>query len=196
MQSFCNLKKIAMPTNLNALIRYKQIDKELRNPYLKSTIKTLQEACSNQLAEHRGIYKLVAERTIRDDIRVMRSNALGFNARIVVENSYYSYIDSSYSIFNSKMEDMDIMKEVLYLLIEEKDKIKNAKLTKVMKALSLLTGIDLMEEKEEEIIPLKSSRSINQKLISESKFKENICYSIISDYEQPKYGWKSIFELI
>jgi len=196
MQSFCNLKKIAMPTNLNALIRYKQIDKELRNPYLKSTIKSLQEACSNQLAEHRGIYKLVSERTIRDDIRVLRSNALGFNAPIMVENSYYSYIDPSFSIFNSNIEDMDIMKEVLYLLIEEKDKIKNAKLTKVMKALSLLTGIDLMEEKEEEIIPLKSSRSINQKLISESKFKENICYSIISDYEQPKYGWKSIFELI
>jgi len=189
-----------MPTNLNALIRYKQIDKELRNPYLKSTIKTLQEACSNQLAEHRGIYKLVAERTIRDDIRVMRSNALGFNAPIVVENSYYSYIDPSFSIFNSNIEDMDMMKEVLYLLIEEKDKIKNAKLTRVMEALSLLTGIELIEEeeeeKEEEIIPLKSSRSINQKLISESKFKENICYSIISDYEQPKYGWKSIFELI
>jgi len=50
-----------MPTNLNALIRYKQIDKELRNPYLKSTIKSLQEACSKQLEEHRGIYKLIAD---------------------------------------------------------------------------------------------------------------------------------------
>ena len=189
-----------MPTNLNALIRYKQIDKELRNPYLKSTIKSLQEACSKQLAEQRGIYKLVAERTIRDDIRIMRSDALGFNAPIVVANGYYSYAEPSYAIFNTKMEELDIIKEVFYLLIEEKDTIKNPKLTKVMEALSLLTGIELIEEeeeeKEEEIIPLKSSRSINQKLISESKFKENICYSIISDYEQPKYGWKSIFELI
>lgn len=73
-----------MPTNLNALIRYKQIDKELSNPYLKTTIHSLQIACSNQLAEHRGVYKLVAERTIRDDIRVMRSSALGFNAQKMV----------------------------------------------------------------------------------------------------------------
>ena len=58
----------------------------------------------------------------------------------------------SYSIFNSKLEELDILKEVLYLLIEEKDKIHNVKLTKVMEALSLLTGIDL-EEKE---IQLKS----------------------------------------
>ena len=185
-----------MPTNLNALIRYKQIDKELRNPYLKSTIKSLQEACSKQLAEQRGIYKLVAERTIRDDIRIMRSDALGFNAPIVVANGYYSYAEPSYAIFNTKMEELDIIKEVFYLLIEEKDKIKNPKLTKVMEALSILTGIDLIEEEEEEIIPLKSSRSINQKLISEADLEKIMHFSLESDSEKPKYAWKSIFQLI
>ena len=112
-----------MPTNLNALIRYKQIDRELRNPYLKTTIKSLQESCSKQLAEHRGVYKLISERTIRDDIRVMRSSALGFNAPIIVEGGIYSYNDSEYSVFKSKIERIDILKDVLNLLIEEKDQI-------------------------------------------------------------------------
>lgn len=79
-----------MPTNLNALIRYKQIDKCLHNRYVPCTIARLQEACSEALGEHRGIYRQISERTIRDDLRVMKSDMLGFNAPIVFKGGYYS----------------------------------------------------------------------------------------------------------
>ena len=62
-----------MPTNLNALIRYKTIDRCLQNKQRNHDIKMLIEACSKALAEFRGIYKSIGERTIRDDIRIMRS---------------------------------------------------------------------------------------------------------------------------
>ena len=131
-----------MPTNLNALIRYKQIDRELRSPLLKTTIKSLQESCSNQLAEHRGVYKLISERTIRDDIRVMRSSALGFNAPIVVKDSFYSYKDPSFSIFDSKIEHMELLQSVAMLLILERDNIKHPELDGIIEALSKVIDLD------------------------------------------------------
>lgn len=198
-----------MPTNLNALIRYKQIDKELSNPYLKSTILSLQEACSKQLAEHRGIYKLVSERTIRDDIRVMRSNALGFNAPIVVKDGYYSYDDVNYSIFNAKMNQMELLKQVLNLLIEEKENIKNSKLEAVMKALYDLTGIPL---KEEETQMNKISRTEESMLVVDNSIKRNIdeqedvnmslkrnedkAYFSFDIPNKTEFSWKQIFDLI
>ena len=132
-----------MPTNLNALIRYKRIDRELRNNYVKTTIESLQQACSDQLAEHRGIYKLVSERTIRDDIRIMRSDALGFNAPIVVEDGVYSYSIPDFSIFKTSIDNMDLLKDIFQLLLTEKDNITNPQLAKVLKSLSKITGMSI-----------------------------------------------------
>jgi len=139
-----------MPANLNALIRYKQIDLCLKNPYLKATIEVMQEKCSDQLAEHRGIYKQISERTIRDDIRVMRSDAMGFNAPIVVHHGVYSYEDKDYSIFSTSISEMDLLKEVVNLLIQERVNIKSAKLNVLLKELSGITGIRIYEEKKED----------------------------------------------
>jgi len=133
----------------------------------------------------------------------MRSEALGFNAPIVVEGGVYSYSDSNYAIFNSKMEELEIMKEVLYLLIEEKDKIHNVKLKKVMVALSQLTGIEL-EEEEPISMNIKFSNNLeiskrnisNNKITLDSSFEEDVYSNLMPDLEQPKYNWKSIFELI
>ncbi len=132
-----------MPANLNALIRYKQIDLCLRNPYLKATIAIMQEKCSDQLAEHRGIYKLVSERTIRDDIKTMRSDALNFNAPIVVKDGVYRYSDDQYSIFNTSISEMALLKEIIKLLIEEKDHIKSTELDGILTELSVITGIKI-----------------------------------------------------
>jgi len=130
-----------MPANLNALIRYKQIDKCLNNPYLKASISVLQEKCSEQLGEHRGIYKLVSERTIREDIRVMRSDALEFNAPIVVNKGIYSYSESNYSLFNNPINDVLLLKEIYQLLLNEKDTIKSSKLNEVLKQLKKIKGV-------------------------------------------------------
>ena len=46
-----------MPANKNALIRYKTIDKGLRNPYRRWTLEDLVDACSDALYEMEGIDK-------------------------------------------------------------------------------------------------------------------------------------------
>jgi hypothetical protein len=46
-------------------------------------INELINACSNALDETRGRGIRISERTVRDDLRVMRSDILGFNAPIV-----------------------------------------------------------------------------------------------------------------
>ena len=94
-----------MPSNLNALVRYKQIDKCLRNKFVNCTIERMQKMCSEQLGEYRGVYKLVSERTISDDIKTMSGDSLGFNAPIVMKDGVYNYNHDSFSIFNSSIND-------------------------------------------------------------------------------------------
>ena len=88
-----------MPVNKNALIRYKTIDKCLRNRYRRWTIEDLVDACSDALYEMEGIDKGVSMRTVQGDIQIMRSDKLGYNAPIeVYENKFYRYADPEYSI--------------------------------------------------------------------------------------------------
>lgn len=100
-----------MPVNRNALIRYKTIDNCLRNKYRQWTLEDLIEACSEALYEYEGIDKGVSRRTVQMDIQMMRSERLGYNAPIIVEDKkYYAYEDSDYSITNIPLTDQDLGK--------------------------------------------------------------------------------------
>ena len=156
-----------MPANLNALIRYKQIDLCLRNKFVNCTIERMQEKCSEQLAEHRGIYKLVSERTIREDLKTMRGSALGFNAPIVVKEGVYSYNDDSYSIFKTSIEDSSLLKMILELLLQEQDKIKNPNLNTVLKQLKNRLDIDLTTPNKAMMSMEESDFSLDMSIISE-----------------------------
>ena len=93
-----------MPVNKNALIRYKTIDRCLRNRYRRWTLYDLVEACSDVLYEMEGIDSGVSVRTIQADIQLMRSDKLGYEAPIeVYDNKYYRYSDEDYSISNSAL---------------------------------------------------------------------------------------------
>lgn len=106
-----------MPVNRNALVRYKTIDNCLQNHYRLWTLDDLIKACSNALYEFEGILKGVSKRTIQADIQVMRSNKLGYNAPIIVqEKKYYSYEDPDYSITNIPISDQDL--DNLYASVE------------------------------------------------------------------------------
>ena len=107
-----------MPANLSALIRYKTIDLCLSNRNRQWTIKDLMAECSDALREHRGIRSGVSERTLRDDIRVMRSNILGFNAPIKQRNGVYYYSDPSYSIFQVSAVKTKLLKRILTFMLE------------------------------------------------------------------------------
>lgn len=88
-----------MPTNRNALIRYKTIDQCLRNRLRRWTLDDLIDACSDALYEYEGKDEGVSKRTVQGDIQMMRSDKLGFNAPIIVmDRKYYTYEDNEYSI--------------------------------------------------------------------------------------------------
>jgi hypothetical protein len=108
-----------MPANLNALIRYKTIDECLQNTSREWTIADLVDACNEALRESRGDAVSVSERTIRDDIRVMRSDILGFNAPISVRNGCYFY-EEPYTLFSVHVdpEQTDLLARIHSFLVE------------------------------------------------------------------------------
>lgn len=116
-----NLPKLLlnMPANKNALLRYKTIDKCLRNRARRWTLENLVEACSDALYEYSGKDEYLSVRTIQLDIQRMRSDELGYNAPIVVrDRKYYTYEDPEYSISNVPLTDSDLgqMREAVAVL--------------------------------------------------------------------------------
>lgn len=100
-----------MPASKNALIRYKTIDKCLRNHYRRWTLDDLIDACSDALYEYEGRDEGVSRRTVQLDIQMMRSEKLGYNAPIkVYDNKYYAYEDPEYSITESPLSRQDVGK--------------------------------------------------------------------------------------
>ncbi len=98
-----------MPTNRNALIRYKTIDRCLQNRFRKWTLDDLIDTVSDALYEYEGIDKGISKRTIQTDIQIMRSDKLGYNAPIIVKDRrYYIYKDSKYSITNIPLTNQDL----------------------------------------------------------------------------------------
>ena len=109
----------AMPANKNALIRYKTIDKCLRNRYRRWTIDDLVEACSDALYDMEGIGKGVSMRTAQGDIQIMRSDKLGYNAPIeVYDNKFYRYADPDYSINSNPLDgdDFELVEKAVSLI--------------------------------------------------------------------------------
>lgn len=136
-----------MPANLNALIRYKTIDSCLSNPYRKWTIVDLRDACSNALKEHRGIYSGISERSIREDIRVMRSDILGFNAPIVQSDGNYYYEDRDYSIFKVTIKDSGLLSRVLDFILEIQSEINHPEMEKIIESITeAISGNQHIEE--------------------------------------------------
>ena len=125
-----------MPANLNALIRYKTIDQCLSNPYRKWTIGDLAEKCASALKENRGIYSGISERTTREDIRIMRSDILGFNAPIVQSGGHYSYEDRDYSIFNVSIKDSGLLSRVLEFILEIRTEINHSEMEQIIESIT------------------------------------------------------------
>ena len=129
---------MTMPTNKNALIRYKTIDQCLRNRYRRWTLDDLVEACSDALYDMEGITKGVCARTVQKDLQTMRSDKLGYNAPIeVYDKVYYRYADEDYSITDMPLtaDDCRLLKRAIAMLSDEavRDPQKTAKVLKMVK---------------------------------------------------------------
>lgn len=95
-----------MPLNRATLIRISTIDRCLQNRYRRWTIDALIDACTDALAEFEGRCKRVSRRTFQNDLALMRSDRLGYNAPIVVrDNKYYEYEDPDFSITHLPLND-------------------------------------------------------------------------------------------
>ena len=108
-----------MPINRATLIRISTIDKCLQNHYRRWTINDLINACTDALAEFEGRSNPVSRRTFQNDLALMRSDRLGYNAPIVVrENKYYEYEDPDYSITHLPLNDegLDALNSALDIL--------------------------------------------------------------------------------
>ena len=134
-----------MPANKNALIRYKTIDRCLRNRYRRWTIEDLVDACSDALYDMEGIRKGVSLSTVQGDIQVMRSDKLGYNAPIeVYDQRYYRYADPQYSITDMPLceDDFLLIKKAVELLGKNENLLQNVEICNVLvKVKNRLTAI-------------------------------------------------------
>ena len=108
-----------MPLNRSTLIRISTIDRCLQNRYRRWTINDLIDACTDALAEYEGRSNPVSRRTFQNDLALMRSDRLGYNAPIVVrDNKYYEYDDPDYSITHLPLNDegLDALNSALDIL--------------------------------------------------------------------------------
>lgn len=129
-----------MPANLNALIRYKTINSCLFGGRRRWSIRELIDECSEALGDARGRYEAVSERTIREDIHIMRSDILGFNAPIEQKNGLYYYSDSGYSIVTLRITDSGLADRIYSFLISLRAEIKHPELEAILKQLCVLTN--------------------------------------------------------
>lgn len=110
-----------MPTNKHALIRYRVIDRSLRNIDRQWNWSTLAAACALEIQKTTNEKLTLSERTIKGDISSMRTDeALGYYAPIEYdrkEKSYY-YSDRNYSITEAPLNksDSNELKSVLSML--------------------------------------------------------------------------------
>ncbi|SDG43466.1 helix-turn-helix transcriptional regulator [Epilithonimonas hungarica] len=113
-----------MSSNKNALIRYKTLDKCLKNKYKKYTLEDLIDECSEALFEFEGKESFVSKRTIQLDLQNMRSEKFGYEAPIeVYERRFYRYSDPDYSIHNISVNENDLkaMNNAVQILKQFKD---------------------------------------------------------------------------
>jgi hypothetical protein len=137
-----------MPANLNALIRYKTINSCLYGGKRKYDIHELIDACSDALNEARGRGGRISERTVRDDLRVMKSEILGFNAPIMQKGGLYYYSDPKYTILSVGITDPGILDTVIKSLIKIRKEVKHPELEIVLKRLKTLSPESFKSETE------------------------------------------------
>ncbi|MBV8325585.1 WYL domain-containing protein [Chryseobacterium sp.] len=113
-----------MSSNKNALIRYKTLDRCLKNKYRRFTLEDLIDECSEALFEFEGKESYVSKRTVQLDLQNMRSEKFGYEAPIeVYERKYYRYSDPDYSIHNISVNESDLkaMNNAVQILKQFKD---------------------------------------------------------------------------
>jgi predicted DNA-binding transcriptional regulator YafY len=176
-----------MPTNLNALIRYKTINNCLSTGR-KYDIDELIDACSDALTEYCGRKTGVSERTIREDLRVMRSEILGFNAPIEQKDGLYYYSDMSYSLVNIMMADEDLLRKVYNLLKEVSKKVHHPEMEDILKRLGTVKVRTSMKQSK--------PASEFEEIVLENRMPEMLSFRIPRTPKPSYPTWGEIFRIL
>lgn len=132
-----------MPLNLSALIRYKTLN-NCFSSIRKYTIEELVERCSDALSDYKGEPTSISERTIREDIKHMRSSLLGFNAPIVQKDGRYYYEKKNYDFMNLFIKEEGLAREIIELLSELGQENPNPKIQELIERLKQVTDTHFM----------------------------------------------------
>jgi NDP-sugar pyrophosphorylase family protein len=71
----------------------------------------------------------------------MRSDILNYNAPIIFENGYYIYSNNDYSIFGRPIKELDLLKDIQSVLVENFDTINNENIQHLILELARITKI-------------------------------------------------------
>jgi len=105
-----------MSTNRHALIRYRTIDRCLRNLERNYKLQDLIDECSKAISEYSDKPVEVKRRTVLYDLKFMKDDKSGFNAPIFNDRTDgYYYEPSDFSIFSIpvKRSDIETLKSAL-----------------------------------------------------------------------------------
>jgi predicted DNA-binding transcriptional regulator YafY len=99
-----------MAGNLNAIIRYKTIDKCLRRKGHTYNWESLSEACVEAYEENAVMADAPSRRTIFGDVARMKSGKLGYEAPIVFnkKDNCWQYTDPNFSISGNPLNTQDL----------------------------------------------------------------------------------------
>jgi hypothetical protein len=176
-----------MPTNLNALVRYKTINNCLSTGR-RYDIDELIDACSDAISEYSGRRNSVSERTVREDLKVMRSEILGFNAPIDQKDGYYFYSDMSYSLINIMISDAVLLKKIYDLLTEVSKKVSHPGIEDVLKRLSTVKARTSLKQA--------GPASEFEEIILENKMETMMDFRIPHKRKPSKPTWGEIFKIL
>ena len=126
-----------MPTNKNAQLRYKVLDRCFGNLKHKYTIDELVDEVNENLSDLTG--QMISLRQIREDIKYMRDR-VSYNAPIKAypmgagRQCYYRYEDPNYSIFNNELsvEELHDLRSTIEMLGKFRGTPANAWLEEVI----------------------------------------------------------------
>lgn len=129
-----------MPTNKNAQLRYKVLDRCFSDFKHKYTIDDLIDEVNESLSDLTG--QIVSLRQIREDIKYMRDR-VSYNAPIKTypfgtgRQCYYRYEDPNYSIFNNELsvEELNDLRSTIEMLGKFRGSPANAWLEEVISSL-------------------------------------------------------------
>ncbi len=101
-----------MPLNRATLIRISTIDRCLQNRYRRWTINDLIDACTDALAEFEGRSNPISRRTFQNDLALMRSDRLGYNAPIVVPDFSITHLPLNDEGLDALNSALDILRQL------------------------------------------------------------------------------------